>query len=163
MLVTTALISASVHQAVRMEAGGKDRFQPCGPSLGRQASPRRDNRSRLDRKTINNRGSRTITCDEQGKRALLFFCNLPRMRRSTEHNDVVRRRSGAVPGFEFVKVPGLHPPSLKLRRASEQARHSLGDGGQRTVTRCAAPGTRPHHRGGVEIFVSHSIGISPRA
>jgi hypothetical protein len=45
-------------------------------------------------------------------------------------------------------VPGLHPPSLKLRRASEQARHSLGDGGQRTTphvafTRCAALNSLP--------------------
>ena len=37
-----------------------------------------------------------------------------------------------------IGVPGLHPPSLKFRRASEQARHSLGDGGQRTAPlRCA--------------------------
>jgi 23S rRNA (adenine2503-C2)-methyltransferase len=36
----------------------------------------------------------------------------------------------------LVRLPGEHPPSRELRRASEQARHSLGDGGH--------TGERPH-------------------
>src|SRR5665811_1142013 len=55
------------------DPGCQDRLQPCGPSLGREESPWRDNRSRLDRKTNNNRGSRISICDEQGIAPCSFF------------------------------------------------------------------------------------------